>query len=616
MQTIDEVIDRSISLRSDSAALASKKGGTWVKISYRELGDAIERIAGGLIESGLKPGGHAAIYASSSPRWVMTYLGILKARGVVVPVDKELKSFELLHILSDSDAKFVFCDDKTVETLLPIASKISTLEKIVLINDGATTTPPLPYLTGRLAELWSDFKNRHPGAATDAAPIEKLTLEIFNLLEKSEDTPSGQIEKTSRHLPAGCFENSSFPQSAIVSFETFLRPPPDRLPPRDPEKTAVILYTSGTTGKTKGAMLSHRNIVSNITAAARHFNLKGPISTLSFLPINHVFEQVCGILLPLSLGGNVTFVESVKKIGENLLEIRPTFFLGVPALYTLLSDRFHKKIRSKPFTNALYSFPLTRQLVSRNVRALFGKDTIFVSGGAPLDPAVAESFRSLGLRLYQGYGITETSPVISAESEGQTAPGSVGRPIEEVEVRIEDPNAEGIGEIVVKGPNVMQGYYKNSKATREVIRNGWYHTGDLGRFDEKGFLHICGRVKNLIVTPNGKNVYPEEVESILVKSPFIAEAMVYGHKVEQSAEEVCAVIYPNPEALANYRVKGKESLDQKDVEELIRREILRVGRDLADYKRIRKFTLREDEFPKTSTRKIKRYAVDADLSVS
>jgi long-chain acyl-CoA synthetase len=253
-------------------------------------------------------------------------------------------------------------------------------------------------------------------------------------------------------------------------------------------------------------------------------------------------------------------------------------------------------------------------LVVRKVREKLGGTPTFVSGGAALDPEVAKGLMDLGVIVYQGYGITETSPVITAERPDRRKLGTVGIPIPEVEVHIHDPNEEGVGEIWTRGPNVMLGYYNNPQATAEVLTDGWYHTGDLGRVDSDGMLVICGRVKNVIVTANGKNVYPEEIENELLHSPYIAEAMVYGHKVDSTAEEVYAIIYPNQEAIDRYgQEHGLAPMTEKQVEEVIRDEVLKVGRNLADYKRIRKFTLREDEFPKTTTRKIKRFAVEARI---
>jgi long-chain acyl-CoA synthetase len=377
----------------------------------------------------------------------------------------------------------------------------------------------------------------------------------------------------------------------------------------------MIMYTSGTTGRSKGAMLSHANISSNVRSAIELFQLDPQMHTLSFLPINHVFEQVAGIILPLTVGGTVSFAESLRKLGDNLGEVKPNFLLGVPAVFRLLADRMTKKIESQKLSRLLYTFAPTRPIVTKKVREAFGGNPVFISGGAALDPVVAEKLMELGLNVYQGYGITETSPVIAVETPAFNRLGTVGRPMPGIDVKIHQPNAEGVGEIWAKGPNIMLGYYNNREATDEVLTDGWYHTGDLGCLDEDGALRICGRAKNLIVTANGKNVYPEEVENELLNSPFIAEIMVYGHKVDATSEEVYAIIYPHQEALDTYAEANETGpLSLRDVEEIIRKEILERGKALADYKRVKRFTLREDEFPKTTTRKIKRFVVEADIT--
>ena len=406
-------------------------------------------------------------------------------------------------------------------------------------------------------------------------------------------------------------------KGVLLDYDQFIRNSTIEPAPISSEDTAVILYTSGTTGRSKGAILSHGNITSNVKDLIPHFQLDQRIHTLSFLPINHVFEQVCGILLPLTLGGTISLAESLKKLGENLAEVKPTFLLGVPAVYRIFLDRIMKGINSKKVSKALYSLPFTRTVIAKKVRETLGAGTIFVSGGAALDPAVAAQFKELDILIYQGYGITETSPVITAEQPGKMRLGTVGRPLPSVQVKIAAPNDEGIGEILCKGPNVMKGYYKNTDATSEVLIDGWYHTGDMGKIDSDGYLSICGRVKNLIVTPNGKNVYPEEIENELLNSPFIQEVMVYGHKVSPTAEEVHAQIYPDQEMIDSYaQEQGLYPLEHKAVEDLIRDEVLKIGKQLADYKRVKRFTLREDEFPKTTTRKIKRFVVEADISAT
>jgi long-chain acyl-CoA synthetase len=355
-------------------------------------------------------------------------------------------------------------------------------------------------------------------------------------------------------------------------------------------------------------MLSHANIISNIQGAVAHLNVDEKVHTLSFLPINHVFEQVCGILLPLSIGGKISFCESLKKLGDNLAEVRPTFFIGVPAVYRMILDRMKKKIHENMVSRLLFAFPPTRCIVTSRIRRRLGSGTIFISGGAALDPEVAVQLTRLGVTIYQGYGITETSPVISAESRDGARPGSVGRVLKGIEVKINNPDGELVGEILVRGPNVMQGYLKDPQATSEVLTDGWYRTGDLGCFDRDGFLKVCGRVKNLIVTPNGRNVYPEEVENEILKSPYIVEAMVYAHKSGSLAEEIRTIIYPNLEALSGYAEKmGRTSLSSAEIDALLRAELFSACARLAPYKRVKEFIVSREELPKTTTRKIKRF---------
>jgi long-chain acyl-CoA synthetase len=272
--------------------------------------------------------------------------------------------------------------------------------------------------------------------------------------------------------------------------------------------------------------------------------------------------------------------------------------------------RIMKKIEENTVSRCLYMFPVTRPLVAGKVRKRIGSVTIFVSGGAALDPEIASGFAKLGMMIVQGYGITETSPVIAAESPGRGKLGTVGRVLPGVEVKINRPENEVVGEILVKGPNVMQGYFKDPSATADVIINGWYHTGDLGHLDSDGFLTICGRAKNLIVTANGRNVYPEEVENEILKSPYVAEVLVYPHKTGPVTEEIHATIFPNREALEEYSViQGKRPLTDSEVELLLKDEVSQYCRTLAAYKRVKKISVRQEEFPKTTTRKIKRFEV-------
>lgn len=615
MQTIDQLIANSCQQHAQSFALQQKQGKDWVDTTYGSLWGKVEVLAASLRELDITENDHVAILAQSSPSWMTCYLGILRNSGIVIPVDKDLKAAELRHILADSEAKMIFVGRPELEILIKILDDLPLLKQIILLDTG----PPQRGEEGRDNSLLIEISHILRTLISDDSLAKDKRVQVEDLCRKLEQELRPDEDKLKLKANKLGLEEDLYLRLRKGKRLLYLDELKSALPPspatHSAEDCAIILYTSGTTGRSKGAMLSHGNIVSNIQAASKQFKLDNSIHTLSFLPINHVFEQVCGVLLPLSLGGKVTFAESIKKLGDNLREIKPSFLLGVPAVYRLLYDRVMKNINSKTLSRILFKLPVGRKIVTQKIQKTFGKDTIFVSGGAALEPNVAAGFNDLGLTLLQGYGITETSPVIAAETPDCRKVGTVGPALEKIEIRIDNPNAEGAGEIQVRGPNVMLGYYKNEQATQEVLQDGWYRTGDLGTIDAQGLLSICGRVKNLIVTPNGKNVYPEEVENQLLNSPFIAEIIVFGRKVNNSAEEVYASIFPCEEALFDFQQQqNKGPLSPTEVELLIRQEVMKYGKDLADYKRVKKFSLREDEFPKTTTRKIKRYVLEPSIS--
>ena len=616
MQTIDSLLKSCCESFAERTALRQKVAGVWQETRYRELWECSGTIASGLLKRGFQAGDRAALLAPSSTRWVACYLGILRAGGVVVPIDKELKSSELRHILTDCAAKVIFTDTPCLDGLLDCVPALPTLDCVVLLHPAQRqgSDPKTARALEALLDEWQDLVTSQSIPHERVSRMETLASQVHRLLGAAT-SKSKEPEWRDPFSPTLAIRGDLLRDGRLLPLNAMQQDTPPPASPRTAEDTAVILYTSGTTGRSKGAMLSHGNIVSNLQGAADHFKLDDSMHTLSFLPINHVFEQVLGVLLPLYMGGKVSFAESLKKLGENLAEVKPSFLLGVPAVYKMILERIRKSVESKKLSQLLFSLSITRPLVTSKVRKAFGAGTIFISGGAALDPEIARGMLSFGLTVYQGYGITETSPVISAEKPGGVRLGTVGTLLKDVQVRIDRPNEDLIGEVLVKGPNVMQGYFNNPQASAEVLQDGWYRTGDLGRLDADGYLSICGRLKNLIVTPNGKNVYPEEVENELLKSRYIAEAMVYGHQVGPAAEEVHAVIHPNQEEIDNYALAhGLSSLSLADVEQLIRDEVLAAGRELADYKRVKRFTLREDEFPKTTTRKIKRFAVEASIS--
>jgi long-chain acyl-CoA synthetase len=492
---------------------------------------------------------------------VISYFGILLNGGIVVPIDKELKASELRHILDDSSAKFIILSSDYVETLCEVIDLLPSLERVILLD-------PM------MGDKWDS--------------------------QASEDYPFPGMGGV-KHVGIDHIRHN----------DTFIHHELER------DDIVAIVYTSGTTGRSKGAVLTNRNIVSNIQSFAEHAGVDEGIHTLSILPINHIYEATCGILAPIYLGGTISFCEGLKKVASNISEVKPNFVLGVPALYEKMYNRIMRKIDSNLFSRMLFPTKLLRGIVTRRIQRELGKDIRFISGGAALDPEIAKGIRELGFKIFQGYGITETSPVISFEYDGMTKEGSVGKPIPGVEVRIQDPNEEGVGEVLVKGPNVMKEYFNNPEATEAALVDGWYRTGDLGSIDDEGFLYVKGRVRNLIVTANGKNVYPEEVEQELLKSPYIEEVMVYGQKVSPFVEEVHALVYCNQEAIDLYaEERGLEPMTPGGIEELIKAEIKQYGKNLATYKRAKKFRIRHEPFPKTSTRKIKRYTLGEEITAN
>ncbi|MBN2429586.1 MAG: AMP-binding protein [Deltaproteobacteria bacterium] len=621
-KTIDAQFMESCFKYGSKSALEQKIGNSWKPLSYSELWRKSEAITSGLLDFGIKKGDRIALLASPSPDWVVTYLSILRSDAIVVPIDKDLKSGEIRHILADCETRIIFTEEIFLDTLAPLVANLSKVEKIIVISPEKATgmaDPALEIMLDDLVSEWHVLKKKSKLSEKETENFEALAEKLHASLLASFQKP-GKPKESLSHLLSDfdALRRQLLKKKRLTYLADFMHEEIPSPPLHQPEDPAVIIYTSGTTGRSKGAVLSHVNIMFNVNTAVDLYRLTPKIHMLSILPIHHIFEQVVGIILPLSIGGTVSFVESLKKIGPNLEEVNPNFLLGVPAIFRIFHNRLEKKFSENLALRTLFSLPGTKNLIQKKIRRSLGGDqAVFISGGAALDPEIASGLREYGLNLFQGYGITETAPVVAVETPSAYRLGSVGRLFPGVEVRIDQPNDEGVGEILVKGPNVMIGYYNNSKATDEVLKDGWYYTGDLGRLDRDAFLYICGRVKNLIVTPNGKNVYPEEIEEELLKSDFIAEVMVYGHKVNGSAEEVYAQIYPDQEAIDRFAAgKGENSFSVEDVEKLIREEVQKRCKNLADYKRVKRFTLREDEFPKTTTKKIKRFVVEAGISAS
>jgi long-chain acyl-CoA synthetase len=387
---------------------------------------------------------------------------------------------------------------------------------------------------------------------------------------------------------------------------------------------AAIVYTSGTTGIPKGVMLTHKNIMSNVMTGAALFEFGPSDMFLSVLPIHHMFECVAGFLAPFYQGARITYAESLKsfKLIQNMVETHTTILIGVPMLYQLFYDGIMREVDEKgPFFRTVFNILaftswLFRSFFRINIgRLLFGtvhkklggSFRFWVSGGAAIDPDLLHSFDLMGLTIIQGYGLTESSPVISACTLEDNRYGSVGRPIPGVSVKIVN------GEILATGPNIMQGYYKMKEETDKILMEGWLYTGDVGYLDKDGYLYITGRIKDVIISSSGLNVYPDEIEFELNKIPYIKESCVIGRKVKsgikKGSEEVFAVAAPNIE----YFEKMGLSIEENSVHNAIYDSIQELNEKLPMYKRISGMEVRFSEFPKTSTRKIKRYIVRKEM---
>jgi len=548
LDTIPRMFFRTALAHKDKELFYMERGESVQKLTYGEALVRVKNLAASLIKEGFKSGDKIAVIGENCPNWEIAYLAIQWAGCTVVPLDRMLKTAEIRHILKDSESAGIFASPDFVE-----------------ISD----------------EALSDIKSRFTRIAMYPAG-QKRWLDFTKLVAQGAKLP--EVE----------------PWADIWSL-------------------AAILYTSGTTGQAKGVMLTHHNIASNISGLYQVFGFGPQDVFISILPLHHSFEATCGFLCPACTGARIAFSPSLKSkdIIDTMGKHGATIVLGVPLLYEKMAEGVMRNVKSASFLKRLiFNTGMGLGRVSKgiskamfgSVRKALGMENVrcLVAGGAALVPWVGRFMERLGLPIFQGYGMTESSPVIAVSraesidilSVGPMLPGFEG-------VRIDNPDDDGNGEIVVKGPSVMKGYYKNPEATREVLtQDGWLHTGDLGRVDKRGFVFITGRVKNLVVTAAGKNVYPEEVETVVSRNPYVSEILVYGqHNETTNREEIHAVIVPNYELINNERPK----LSEAELEEFLRAEISRECENLADYKRIKHFELREDELPKTTTNKVKRY---------
>ncbi len=535
----------------DAFLVKSRDGAKLRNVSFRQLQNEIAALGTALVSLGLKDK-MIAIISENRYEWCLSYLSVTNGTGVVVPLDKELPENEIGSLLERSDASAIFCSNDYVETLLSKKQELKYLEHII---------------------------------SFDAEKSENGVLSLADLLARGK----ALMEKG----------DTSFTKAVINN-----------------DALGMLLFTSGTTEQSKGVMLSHTNVASDIMFVSKLIYADNNDLIMSILPLHHTYECTAGFLTMVYLGVTICFCEGLRHITRNLQEYKPTMMMSVPLIlenvYTKVIKKAQKENRYPALRFGIFAASLLmklnidirHQLFREVIDNLGGNLRLIISGAAALNPRVSRSLRAMGFNIMQGYGLTECSPIVSVNRLDYYRDESAGLPFSDIEVAIDSPGPDGIGEIKIKGAIVMLGYYKNPEATAAVLKDGWFYTGDNGYIDAKGFLYISGRKKNVIVTKNGKNIFPEDVELYLNKSEYIKESLVYGVDSDDNEDTlVCAKIVPNMEVLVEKfgRVPVPEELYK-----IIKQEVLKVNKKLSAYKKVRHFEIREGEFEKTTTKKIKR----------
>ena len=371
---------------------------------------------------------------------------------------------------------------------------------------------------------------------------------------------------------------------------------------------ASIIYTSGTTGRPKGAMLTHGNFTSQLEGAFQYFTVRTSDNFLLVLPLHHAFAFTGNFLVPMGAMCEVSIVENLRTVSENMREVSPSILLAVPLLAEKMHNAIIAKVRKNPVARLLLAIGLGKVVGKKVIAGLGGRLRIIICGGAASDPAMLRNFTKFGIKSLEGYGLSETAPIITLAPENKIKFGSVGRPLPNCEIRIASPNAEGIGEIQVRGPMVMKGYFHNEAATAEVFDGPWFRTGDLGKMDAENYVTITGRKKSLIVNREGKNIYPEEVEMVVNASPYILESIVVGyHAASEKGERVGIIVVPDMDRIGEDHKEKGQSLSDDQVVALCKSEVQRMAREIAEYKRPRRILVRFEPLEKTTTQKVKRY---------
>ena len=557
---LKHMLNTSVELYGDNVAFRQRfeKDKPFREITYREALDTVNGLGTALIAHGLK-GKRISVIGENCYQWATSYLAAVCGTGVVVPLDKELSAEELKQLIIEADVSAVL-----------FAKKYEKMFKEMMASGD----------TG--LEMLVNF-----------SPADECGEGVFSW--------ESLVEEGKKLVESG---DRSFIDAEIYA-----------------DEMSVLLFTSGTTGIAKGVMLSHRNICEDLMSAPTILNVNTWDIFFSVLPVHHTYECTCGFLMPLYKGASIAYCEGLKYIVKNLAEVQPTMILAVPLIFESLYNNIMKNVRKQGKEGLVrkvlalnkvtkkVGLDLNKLLLKDILKVFGGRMRVLISGGAAIDPAILQFFNDLGFISVQGYGLTECAPMaaLNPDRHKYMRNSSVGHLLPGMEVKIEDKNEDGIGEICVKGPNVMLGYYNMPEETAKVIKDGWFHTGDLGYVDDEEFIYITGRKKNVIITANGKNVFPEELEYYLGRSTMVSESMVWAQEDESGQDTVIvATIKPDMEEVE--AAIGKDAAgDDAQVEKLLWTEVDKINENLPFFKKIKKITVRREEFEKTTGKKIKRF---------
>lgn len=548
--TIKDCLKSAIKKYSKNIAFVIKKKQgkevTYIDITYEQFGKDMRNFGTELINLGLE-NKRVAIIGKNCYEWAVTYCAVLSGVGVTIPLDKGLQENETIISLQRSKADALVFDKEHIELVNKVKANNNTnIKYFICMNSNEDTE----------------------------------NLYIYDLIKRG-------AEKT---------KDRRYEEHKV-----------------NPDEMSTLVFTSGTTAKSKAVMLSQRNIASNIYGLEVYEKIYDTDVNMAFLPMHHMFGST-GLLLFLSRGAKNVFCDGLRHIQENLKEYKVSVFVCVPLLLEGIYKKIMAQVEKQGKTRLIkyarklskfllkFGIDIRRKLFKQILDQLGGNIRFVVSGAAALDREVAEALNDFGILAVQGYGLTETSPVATAENEYNLRNGSIGIPLPGIEIKIDNPNENGIGEIKIKGPNVMLGYYEMKEETNKVLKDGWFYTGDLGYVDKDGFIFITGRQKNVIVLKNGKNIYPEEIEALIVKKPYVLEVMAFGKEKDDDLLLSVKVVYNEEYLKQNY-----PGMSETEFKKIVWNDIKAINKTLPQYKYIKNLILTKEPMKKTTTAKIKRF---------